>query len=158
MSRQASINGNRHIERSVFQLLPHARGGTAQRKIFYLANWSLLIHPEPSSSRSSFCMESSQLLFSFRYLWKEWGDSNFQIFSQNCQFHHRRLESLEHFIVLFIYHFLDLTDAILILQCLLFSILPPPPPPPPRKYTLHVYCVFNVILRILLMTDGLNSV
>ena len=35
----------------------------------------------------------------------EWGDSNFQIFSQNCQFHHRQLESLEHFYVLFIlYH------------------------------------------------------
>ena len=37
---------------------------------------------------------------------------------QNCQFHHRRLESLEHFNVLYIYHsehyglsFLDLTDA-----------------------------------------------
>ena len=45
------------------------------------------------------------LLFAFRDLWKEWGDSNFQIFSQNCQFHHRRLESLENFNVLFIYHF-----------------------------------------------------
>ena len=33
----------------------------------------------------------SLLLFAFRDLWKEWGDSNFQIFSQNCQFHHRRL-------------------------------------------------------------------
>ena len=33
------------------------------------------------------------LLYAFRYLWKEWGDCNFQIFSQNCQFHHRRLES-----------------------------------------------------------------
>ena len=32
------------------------------------------------------------LLFAFRDLWKEWGDSNFQISSQNCQFHHRRLE------------------------------------------------------------------
>ena len=38
--------------------------------------------------------------FAFRDLWKEWGDSNFQNFSQNCQFHHRRLESLEHFNVL----------------------------------------------------------
>ena len=37
------------------------------------------------------------LLFAFRDLWKEWSDSNYQIFSQNCQFHHRRLESLEHF-------------------------------------------------------------
>ena len=25
------------------------------------------------------------------------GDSNFQIYLQNCQFHHRRMESLEHF-------------------------------------------------------------
>ena len=39
-----------------------------------------------------------------RDLWKEWGDSNFQIFSQNCKFHHRRLESLVDFNVLFIYH------------------------------------------------------
>ena len=38
---------------------------------------------------------------------------------QNCQFHHRRQESLEHFNVLYIYYsehyglsFLDLTDAI----------------------------------------------
>ena len=45
------------------------------------------------------------LLYAFRDLWKEWGDSNFQIFSQNCQFRHRRLESLEHFNVLFIYHY-----------------------------------------------------
>ena len=33
-----------------FQRLLPARGGTAQRKIFYLANRSQLIHPEPSSS------------------------------------------------------------------------------------------------------------
>ena len=36
-------------------------GGTAQRKIFHLVNWSQLIHPGPSSSRSRFFMESSQL-------------------------------------------------------------------------------------------------
>ena len=36
------------------QRLPPARGGTAQRKIFHLANRSQLIHPRPSSSRSSF--------------------------------------------------------------------------------------------------------
>ena len=36
------------------------RGGTAQ-KIFHLANWSQLIHPGPSLSRSRFFMESSQL-------------------------------------------------------------------------------------------------
>ena len=42
------------------QRLPPARDGTAQRNIFYLANWSQLIHPGPSSSRSSFLMESSQ--------------------------------------------------------------------------------------------------
>ena len=44
------------------------------------------------------------LLFVFRDLWKESGDSNFQIFSQNCQFHPRRLESLEHFNVLFFFY------------------------------------------------------
>ena len=44
-----------------FQRLPPARGGTAQRKIFHLANWSQHIHPGPSSSRSRFFMESSQL-------------------------------------------------------------------------------------------------
>ena len=52
---------------------------------------------------------------------RKWGDSNFQILTQNCQFHHRRLESLEHSNVLYIYiyhsehyrlSFLDLTDAI----------------------------------------------
>ena len=43
-----------------FQRLQPARGGTAQRKIFLLANWSHLIHPGPSSSRSRFFMESSQ--------------------------------------------------------------------------------------------------
>ena len=44
---------------------------------------------------------------------------------QNCQFHHRRLVSLEHFNVFYIYHtehyglsFLDLTDVI-VLQGLL---------------------------------------
>ena len=40
------------------------------------------------------------LLYAFRDLWKEWGDSNFQIFSQNCQLHHMQLESLEHFNVI----------------------------------------------------------
>ena len=44
-----------------FQRLPPARGRTAQRKIFHRANRSQLIHPGPSSSRSSFFMESSQL-------------------------------------------------------------------------------------------------
>ena len=44
-----------------FQRLPPARGGTAQRKIFHLANRSQLIHPGPSSNRSRFFMESSQL-------------------------------------------------------------------------------------------------
>ena len=60
------------------------------------------------------------LLFAIRDLWKEWGDSNFQIFSQNCQFHHRRLVSLEHFNVL-LYIILSTTvsfleDTILFLQ------------------------------------------
>ena len=44
-----------------FQRLPHAHGGTAQRKIFHYTNWSQLIHPGPSSSRSRVFMESSQL-------------------------------------------------------------------------------------------------
>ena len=44
-----------------FQRLLPACGGTAQRKIFHLANWSQLLHPGPSSSRSRFLMESSQL-------------------------------------------------------------------------------------------------
>ena len=48
-------------QRPRFQRLPPARGGTGQRKIFNLANRSQLIHPGPSSSRSSFFMESSQL-------------------------------------------------------------------------------------------------
>ena len=41
--------------------VPPAGGETAQRKIFHLVNWSQLIHPGPSSSRSIFFMESSQL-------------------------------------------------------------------------------------------------
>ena len=45
--------------RTGFQRLQPARGGTAQRKIFLLANCHL-IHPGPSSSRSRFFMESSQ--------------------------------------------------------------------------------------------------
>ena len=35
---------------------------------------------------------------------KEWGDSNFRIFSQNFQFPHRRLELLEHLSFFIIYH------------------------------------------------------
>ena len=42
-----------------FQRLPPARGGTAQRKILHLANWSQLIHPGPASSMTKFfCVES----------------------------------------------------------------------------------------------------
>ena len=58
--KQISIRCNM-IEHWVHQRLPPARGGTAQRKIFHLANRSQLIHPGPSSSRSRFFMESSQL-------------------------------------------------------------------------------------------------
>ena len=43
-----------------FQRLPSARGGTAKIIIFHMANWSQLIHPGPSLSRSIFFMESSQ--------------------------------------------------------------------------------------------------
>ena len=65
------------------------------------------------------------LSFAFRDLWKEWDDSNCQIFPQNCQFHHSRLESLvKAFNVFFkIYIILSTTvsvldpkDAILFLQ------------------------------------------
>ena len=38
----------------MFQRLPPARGGTAQRKILHLANWSQLIHPGPASSMTKF--------------------------------------------------------------------------------------------------------
>ena len=60
----------------------------------------------------------SMLLFVFRDLWKKCGDSNFQIFSHNYQFHHRRLESLVHLNVFLLYTilsttFFDLKDAIL---------------------------------------------
>ena len=78
----------------------------------------------------------------------EWGDFNFQIFSQSCQFYYSRLESLEHFNVL-LYIILSTTisfleDTILFLHALLFfhfrvhfHFF--------RKYILHVCYVFNVI-------------
>ena len=69
----------------------------------------------------------------------------FRSFSQNCQFHHRRLESLEHLMCLIyillsttVSHFLDLT---FFLQGLLFLYTFPF-----CKYTLHVCYVFNVNL------------
>ena len=37
-----------------FQRLPPARGGTAQKNIIHLANWSQLIHPGPASSLTKF--------------------------------------------------------------------------------------------------------
>ena len=43
-----------------FQRLPTARGGTAQKKIIHLANWSQLIHPGPASSLTKFFLVSSQ--------------------------------------------------------------------------------------------------
>ena len=45
-----------------FQRLPTARGGTAQRKIFHLANWGQLIHPGPLLSRSSFFYEVDSVM------------------------------------------------------------------------------------------------
>ena len=45
---------------TLFQRLPPARGGTAQRKILHLANWSQLIHPGPASSMTKFFLVSSQ--------------------------------------------------------------------------------------------------
>ena len=43
-----------------FQRLPPARGGTAQKKIIHLANWSQLIHPGPASSLTKIFLVSSQ--------------------------------------------------------------------------------------------------
>ena len=43
-----------------FQRLPPARGGTAQKKIIHLANWSQLIHPGPASSLTKVFLVSSQ--------------------------------------------------------------------------------------------------
>ena len=40
------------------QRLPLARGATARRKIFYLANWSQLIHPGPSPNQQRFFLWS----------------------------------------------------------------------------------------------------
>ena len=54
-------SNNRFYVHRRLQRLPHARGGTAQRNIFHLANWSQPIHPGPSPSRSMFFMESSHL-------------------------------------------------------------------------------------------------
>ena len=52
------------------------------------------------------------------------------LFSQNCQFHHRRLESLEHLMCLIyillsttVSHFLDLTDAFFFFFFVYISIL-----------------------------------
>ena len=81
------------------------------------------------------------LLYAFRDLWKEWGDSHFQIFSQNCQFHHRRLESLEDFnVLLYIIlsttvYVLELKDAILFFKG--FSFFLYTLPLFFCKYTLH---------------------
>ena len=71
-----------------------------------------------------------------------------EFFSQNCQFHHRRLESLEHLMCLIyillsttVSHFLDLTDAFFTRSPFLFLYTFPF-----CKYTLHVCYVFNVNL------------
>ena len=45
---------------SWFQRLPPARGGTAQKKIIHLANWSQLIHPGPASSLTKVILVSSK--------------------------------------------------------------------------------------------------
>ena len=55
--KQISISCNMidHLVRLIgFQRLPPARGGTAQKKIIHLANWSQLIHPGPASSLTKF--------------------------------------------------------------------------------------------------------
>ena len=48
------------MDNTGFQRLPPARGGTAQKNIIHLANWSQLIHPGPASSLTKFFLVSSQ--------------------------------------------------------------------------------------------------
>ena len=111
-------------------------------------------------SRSSVLLLGCMLLlFAFQNLWKEWGNSDFQIFTQNCQFHHWRLESLGYFNVLISFwalwssfwtlkmphYFYKVSLFIYSFVCEHFHFL-------------HVCYVFNVIWRIHLMTDGLNVV
>ena len=80
---------------------------------------------------------------------------------QNCQFHHRRLESLEHFNVLYIYIILSITVSHFWTLRMPFFFF---------KSPFFVYisifastlcmCVMYLmsIWRIILMTDGLNAV
>ena len=103
------------------------RGCAVSRRYINVCNCDMFSVVNVYFDHLKFCVvQPMLLLFAFQDLWKEWGDSNFQIFSQNCQSHRRRLESLEHLNVLFISflalqsHFLDLKDAILFLQGLLF--------------------------------------
>ena len=46
----------------------------------------------------------------------ERGDSNFQIFLQNCQFHYRQIESLEHLMCFLLYIILSTTVSFLDLK------------------------------------------
>ena len=88
--------------------------------------------PRPKITGMSLAVEGphnkyGSMLLASRDLRKEWGDSNFQIFSQSCQFNHRRLESLEHFNVL-VYIILSTTvsfleDTILYLHVLFFHFV-----------------------------------
>ena len=90
------------------------------------------------------------LLFAFRNLWKEWGDSNLQIFSQNCQFHHSGWSSWnilmcfyiyiyhsEHYGLLFRTYHIIFTRSPLFSFCLHFHFF--------LTYTLHLCYVFNII-------------
>ena len=110
--------------------VPGQRGdvSTGYALVLHVARSSKKNESNSTETRHS-SVDRLLLLFAFRDPWKEWGDSTFQILSQNCHFHHKRLESLEHLNVLFISflalrsYFLDLIkDAILFLQCLLFFL------------------------------------
>ena len=68
------------------------------------------------------------------------GSLQFSDLSHNCQFHHRRLESLEHFIVLFIIYnsehyglIFDLKDAMIFFYKVSIFL------------QVHLVCVYNVI-------------
>ena len=64
-----NLPDRRKAARLKFQRLPPARGGTAQKKILHLANWSQLIHPGPASSMTKMLQVEDHLnLLSAQYL------------------------------------------------------------------------------------------
>ena len=102
------------------------------------------------------------LLSAFRDLWNEWGDSKLSdLFTEllvpaqvagvvgtlKCALYIILSTTVSFFLPLRIpYYFYKVS----LFVCVHFHYF--------CKYTLHVHYVFNVILRLLLMTDGLNTV